>query len=506
MMDFVLKHPQEVAQNIQRYRGYEELPPFLADSTVDQARYENWLNQDSIYDRISMRELEENLKTSVIPQVQLQQIMKSQVHRTALEEAYAISTRETKARLKFYHVALDSFPVSADKFKDADLKAYYDAHPDSFSYREDAARLGYLRLPLKPSKTDSTLMSDFAKELKERAKNGEKFPDLAKDYSNDQATADKGGKLEGLRSRESLDPAIANAAFALNPGEISDPILTRFGYEIIQLNDKKKVDTTMKVEVSQIVLKITAGTETIDSLTEMAEKIRTDAQKQGLAKTAQAYSLPYEKTPIFDKANLSPLPTGYVQGTNSFAFSQFEAKEKISEPLQSDDGIYLFERDAKFEKGRNFERAKQHIAENLAKEEKLAAAKKELETQKGAILAAQEGSLPASIGRAKLDSTSGGPISADNWLPGFGYSSPTLFKVFSQPANTWGPVLTSDLGAVIAKVTDKVSLSDKEIWDKAQAQMSQPEPYQFSSLYQEWVANLPKSAKVENNMDMVFRN
>lgn len=506
MMDFVLKHPQEVAQNIQRYRGYEELPPFLADSTVDQARYENWLNQDSVYDRISMRELEENLKTSVIPQVQLQQIMKSQVHRTALEEAYSISTRETKARIKYYHVALDSFPVSPDKFKEADLKAYYDAHPDSFSFHEDAARLGYLRIPLKPSKTDSALMFDFAKELKDRAKNGEKFADLAKDYSNDQATADKGGKLEGLRGRESLEPAVANAAFALNPGEISDPVLTRFGYQVILVTDKKKVDTAQKIELSQIVLKISAGTETIDSLMEMAEKVRADAQKTGLAKAAQSYSVPYEKTPIFDKSNLSPLPTGYVQGANSFAFSQFEAKEKVSEPLQADDGIYMFERDAKFAKGRNFERAKQHIADNLVKEEKLAAAKKELEAQKGAITAALEGSLPATIGKAKLDSTTAGPISADNWLPGFGYSSPTLFKVFAQPANTWGPVLTSDLGAVIAKVTEKVSLSDKEIGDKAQAQLAQPEPYQLSSLYQEWVANLPKSAKVENNLDMVFRN
>lgn len=506
MMDFVIKHPQEVAQNIARYRGYESMPPFLTDSTLDQRRYENWLSQDSIYDRMSMRELEENLKSTMIPQVQLQQLMKSQVHRTALEEAYTISVRENKAKIKFYHVALDSFPVSPDKFKETDLKAYFEANPDSFYFHDDAARLGYIRLTIKPSKNDSSLMFDFAKDLKERIKSGEKFSDLAKDYSNDVSTADKGGKMEGLHGRESLDPAFANVAFNLNPGEISDPVLTQQGYQVIQLQSKKKVDSTEKIEVSHILLKISSGTETIDSMLEVAERIRADAQKNGLAKAAESFHLGYEKTPIFEKTNLSPLPSGYVQGANSFAFSQFEAKEKISEALQADEGIYLFERDAHFSKGRDFERAKPSITQNLVKQEKIAAAQKELENQKAQIMAASAASLPAQLGKAKLDSTSAGQISADNWLPGFGYAHPSLFKVFAQKPTTWGSIQTSDMGVVLAMVTEKTTLSDKEIWEKAQAQLMQSDNYQASNLFQDWTTNLPKSAKVENKMDLVFRN
>lgn len=505
MVDYVAKHPQEVAGHIARYKGYEEMPPFLADSTIDQARYENWLTQDSIYDRYSMRELEEQLRASVIPQIQLQQIIKSQIHRTLLEESFSVATRENKAKVKFYHVSLDSFPVSADKYKDADLKAYYDAHPDSFYFHEDAARLAYVKIPLRPSHADSALMEGFAKELKERVQGGEKFADLAKDYSNDPGSAEKGGKLEGLRGREGLDPAFANAAFALNPGEISNPVLSQFGYHIILMHDKKTVDGVEKVEVSHILLKITAGTETIDSLMAESEKIRTVAQKSGLEKAAKESNLTVEKTPIFDKSNLSPLGGGYVQGANSFAFSQFEAKEKVSEALQADDGIYLFVRDAKFEKGRNFERAKPQIATTLAKEEKLSLAKKELEAQKSAIAAAPEGALPARLGKAVLDSTASA-ISADNWLAGFGYSSPILFKVFTQPVGAWGQVETTDQGAVIAKVTEKLPLSEADLAAKVQAQLLQNDQYQVSGLYQEWVAALPKSAKVENHMDLVFRN
>jgi hypothetical protein len=272
------------------------------------------------------------------------------------------------------------------------------------------------------------------------------------------------------------------------------------------LHDKKKVDSTEKIEVSHILLKVVPGTETIDSLMSKAELVRTSAKKIGLEKAAQEAKLPLEKSAIFEKSNLSPLGGAYVQGVNSFAFSQFEAKEKISEALQAEDGIYVLERDAKFEKGRNFERAKPLISALLVKEEKLALAKKELEAQKGAISSAGEGPLPARLGKAVLDSTASGPISADNWLTGFGYSSPVLFQVFNQPVGAWGPVLTTEIGSVMAKVTEKLPIAEADIAAKVQQQLSQNDPYAASTIYQDFVTNLPKSAKVENKMDLVFRN
>jgi hypothetical protein len=213
-----------------------------------------------------------------------------------------------------------------------------------------------------------------------------------------------------------------------------------------------------------------------------------------------------EKTVIFEKSNLSPLGGGYVQGANSFAFSQFEAKETVSEPLQADEGIYLFARDAQFPKGRDFERAKPQIGALLANEEKIALAKKELEAQKSAITAAAEPNLPARLGKAVLDSSASGLISADSWLNGFGYASPVLVQVFNQPVNTWGSVLTTEKGAVIAKVTEKAAISEADLAAKVQLQLTQPDPYAASGAYQDFVNNLPKSAKVENKMDMVFRN
>jgi hypothetical protein len=58
----------------------------------------------------------------------------------------------------------------------------------------------------------------------------------------------------------------------------------------------------------------------------------------------------------------------------------------------------------------------------------------------------------------------------------------------------------------MAKVIEKAFLTETEITAKAEAALAQTDAYAASGLYQEWLANLPNTAKVENKMDLVFRD
>jgi len=71
---------------------------------------------------------------------------------------------------------------------------------------------------------------------------GANFSDLAAEYSEDTYSAASGGDL-GSFSRDQMTPAFSDAAFALAPGEISDLVQTEYGYHIIKLEDKGKLDT-----------------------------------------------------------------------------------------------------------------------------------------------------------------------------------------------------------------------------------------------------------------------
>ncbi len=504
MKDYVVKHPLEVGNSIARYEGPDRVPVFLRDSTLDTLRFQSWLTQDSIYDRNGMRAMEEQLKLSVIPQLQIQQLLKSQVHRTDLEEIFKLETREDLGKIQFYFVPSEAFPVEPTKFSEADLKAYFTANPDSFNYSNEAARLAYIRIPLTPSHQDTTLMKDFGNELKQRIQNGEAFADLAKSYSNDPSSADSGGRLGEFQTRETWVPEFANAAFNLQPGEVSDPVLTRFGYHVILLHEKKTEDKVEKVKVSHILLKISVGLETIDSITNFAESIRAKADKKGLDSTlVRSFHLHLEKTAIFEKGRSLPLGSVYLQGVQSFAFSAKQKKDMISEVLQNEEGIYVFSRDVQFPQGRNFERSRESIRNSLVQKEQLQLAKKEMESKRSEIVALSS-PLPPKVGMASLDST--GLVAYESYVPGYGYASAELIHSFRQKEGEWGPVVSAAHGAVMARLLAQKTQNNLEKQQKARMALSQEDPQSVNEIFRVWIMDLPKTAKIENNLDIIYRN
>ncbi len=79
--------------------------------------------------------------------------------------------------------------------------------------------------------------------LKRRIESGEDFAALAQAFSDDPASAVKGGDL-GWITADAVVPAFAQAMNRLEPGEISDPVQTPFGWHIIQVLERKSRDDT----------------------------------------------------------------------------------------------------------------------------------------------------------------------------------------------------------------------------------------------------------------------
>jgi len=78
---------------------------------------------------------------------------------------------------------------------------------------------------------------DEAKQVEDELKKGADFAELAKKKSKDPGAAD-GGDL-GFFTKEQMVPEFSNAAFALEPGKISDPVKSQFGWHIIKVEEKR---------------------------------------------------------------------------------------------------------------------------------------------------------------------------------------------------------------------------------------------------------------------------
>jgi len=79
--------------------------------------------------------------------------------------------------------------------------------------------------------------------LKDRINGGDRFEDLARSHSDDTASASDGGNL-GWTSPGMLDPYFEEQMNRLEIDEVSEPFQSSFGWHIVQVLERRKVDET----------------------------------------------------------------------------------------------------------------------------------------------------------------------------------------------------------------------------------------------------------------------
>lgn len=92
-----------------------------------------------------------------------------------------------------------------------------------------------------------------AKELKKKIAEGGDFAALAKEHSKDPGTKDDGGML-GFFSAGQMVPQFEQAAFAVQKGQVSDPVKSQFGWHLIKVEDRRQKPPPTFDEVKDRIL------------------------------------------------------------------------------------------------------------------------------------------------------------------------------------------------------------------------------------------------------------
>jgi peptidyl-prolyl cis-trans isomerase D len=266
----------ELAQQIFAMPGLQENGRFIGE-----ARYEQLLR--SQIPPMTKAMFEENLRRSLM-------IDKL---RAALTDWMAVSDAEVERefRLRNERVRLQVVALTAEAFRDqvtvtdADVASYFESRKDQYRVGEQRkARILLLDraeaqkrvlIPLTEAQRfynnniaqyqtpeqirashillnlagkDEAAIRTQAETLLQQAKSGADFAELAKKFSEDPGTRDKGGDLDYF-GRGRMVPEFETAAFALEPGQVSDLVRTQYGFHIIKLADKKAAVTRSFEEV-----------------------------------------------------------------------------------------------------------------------------------------------------------------------------------------------------------------------------------------------------------------
>lgn len=200
--------------------------------------------------------------------------------------------------------------LSADAVSDqvevteADVEAYYDENQDAFKL-PDSVDASYIVLSLAAlaetiDVSDDQLRdyyeqrsSELAREerrashiliedgenaeetmatIQERLAAGESFATLAEEFSVDTVSAEQGGDL-GFAERGVYDPAFEEALFALEEGEVSDPVSTSFGVHLIKLEDVQKTEAPPLAELEDQLRRELAQREATERFAEVRSEL-----------------------------------------------------------------------------------------------------------------------------------------------------------------------------------------------------------------------------------------
>lgn len=162
---------------------------------------------------------------------------------------------------------------------DNQIRAFYDEHPDLFRQPEQVKASHILiQVPADADEAKKAAGLASIQSLKQRIDKGENFANLAMEYSDCPSKA-KGGDL-GFFSREQMVQPFSEAAFALQPGQVSDVVTTRFGYHLIRLTERKKAQTMAFNDVKEEISNRLRQEQEEKRIGDYLEKIKKNADIQ----------------------------------------------------------------------------------------------------------------------------------------------------------------------------------------------------------------------------------
>src|SRR5579871_4020731 len=193
---------------------------------------------------------------------------------------------------------------------EADLRKYYEDHKTEY-VRDEQVYLSQILISTEGKTPEQVAAAQKkAADLVARARKGEKFSDLARDNSDDPATARDGGQLPPYkRSDHLLVKDIEDMVFSMKKGQVTDPIKTPAGLLILKVDERFEAGQASFEEVKNEITEKLAGPKMEPKVREYLTRLREDAFLQIKDGYVDSGAAPGKDTRWQDVATLKPETT-----------------------------------------------------------------------------------------------------------------------------------------------------------------------------------------------------
>ena len=323
----------------------QTLPDFQTAGKFDLRKYQAWLASPVGQQAVPVLEAryrEEILQSKLLRNVTADIFLSD----ASLWERYRDQHEQVKISLTAI-IARNAVPDSAITVTTAEIEAYYAAHKTDFK-RPRTAYLSSIAVPRRIDASDTAAALVRAKAIRAELVGGTPFAELAKRESSDTVSARNGGEM-GEFAKGAMVPAFDKAAFSLPLNTISEPVLSDFGYHIIEVTKRNGDKATARHILIPIEL-AGAHRDLVDRQADSLERLAAERlDPAALDTAARALKLPIGQTGPVQEGTRVLLGTAVIPDAGVWAF---QAKVGETSPvIDGEAAFYVFRVDSLQEAG-----------------------------------------------------------------------------------------------------------------------------------------------------------
>ncbi len=282
-------------------------------------------------------------------------------YKLKVQEAYALDLHKNPKYIK----ELKGYRSQLIKNYLTDVKVTESLVKEAYNRTITEVKARHILVKVTPDASSSDTLRAYTKiiEARDRIKNGENFSEIAKAYSEDPSAASNGGELGWFKAFKMVYP-FESAAFSTEPGKVSKPFKTRFGYHIVQTTDKRRARGG--IQVAHIMLALKQKNASLDPEKRIQEIYTLLQQGNAFEKLAQTHS--DDKRSAVKGGVLDRFESGQLS-SKIFENEVFNIKNKgeYTKPFKSEFGWHIAKLIQKFPIG-PYEEERTTIEEKVKKD------------------------------------------------------------------------------------------------------------------------------------------